>query len=80
MRYTCLKTTRPITISGKIDDPQWEQAPWTDCFVDIEGDLKPKPRFKTRAKMMYDENYFYIAADMEEPHLWATLTEHDSVI
>lgn len=79
-RYSAPRAGRPIEISGKIDDPQWSVAPWTDDFVDIEGDLKPLPRFWTRAKMMWDEKYFYVAADMEEPHLWATLTEHDSVI
>mgnify|MGYP002381301610 CR=1 FL=1 len=40
----------------------------------------PKPRFRARAKMLWDENYFYIAADLEEPHVSATLTAHDSVI
>jgi hypothetical protein len=30
--------------------------------------------------MLWDETYFYIAAEMEEPHVWGTLTEHDSVI
>ncbi|MEQ1821914.1 MAG: carbohydrate-binding family 9-like protein [Fimbriimonadaceae bacterium] len=80
MRYRCPRASQPIRIDGSLTDPQWAKAPWTDYFVDIEGDLKPRPRFKTRAKMMYDDDYFYIAADMEEPHLWATLTEHDSVI
>jgi hypothetical protein len=80
LRYECLRATSPILVSGKIDDPQWNCAPWTDYFVDIEGDKQANPRFKTRVKMMFDDNYFYIAADMEEPHLWATLTEHDSVI
>ena len=49
-------------------------------FVDIEGDAKPAPRFRTRAKMLWDDTYFYIAAEMEEPHVWGTLTKHDSVI
>jgi hypothetical protein len=30
--------------------------------------------------MLWDDTYFYIAADLVEPHLWATLTQHDSVI
>lgn len=30
--------------------------------------------------MMWDETYFYVAALLEEPHVWATLTQHDSVI
>ena len=33
-----------------------------------------KPRFKTRVKMLWDAKYFYIAAEMEEPHVWGTLT------
>jgi hypothetical protein len=68
------------SMNGRLDDPVWLLAEWTEEFVDIEGDAKPKPRFLTRAKMLWDDDYFYIAADMEEPHVWATLTEHDSVI
>ena len=70
----------PPEIDGVIDKPFWQSVPWTDDFIDIEGDIRPKPRFRTRAKMAWDDTALYIAADMEEPHLWATLTEHDSVI
>ena len=38
------------------------------------------PSFATRAKMLWDDNYFYVAARLEEPHVWGTLTKHDSVI
>ena len=31
-------------------------------------------------KMLWDAQRLYIAADMDEPDVWATLTEHDSVI
>lgn len=75
--YLCYRTAGEITIDGKLDEPSWERAPWTDYFVDIEGDLKPRPRFKTRAKMLWDDEYFYVAADMEEPHLWATVAQRD---
>jgi hypothetical protein len=30
--------------------------------------------------MLWDDKYFYIGAELEEPHVWATLTKHDSVI
>ena len=30
--------------------------------------------------MLWDENYFYFAALMEEPHVWGKLTERDAVI
>jgi hypothetical protein len=58
----------------------WQKSKWIDDFVDIEGDLRPKPRFRTRAKMLWDDEYFYFAAELEEPDIWATLTERDAVI
>ena len=30
--------------------------------------------------MLWDDSYFYVAAVLEEPHVWGTLTKHDSVI
>jgi hypothetical protein len=78
--YVCGRATGPIEIDGRIDEAAWAAAPWTEDFVDIEGAAKPAPRFRTRAKMLWDDRYFYIAAELEEPHVWATLTEHDSVI
>lgn len=78
--YVCYKASGPLHVDGKLDDAAWRDAPWTDDFVDIEGDLRPKPRFRTRAKMLWDDQFFYVAAEMEEPHVWGTLTQHDSVI
>jgi predicted esterase len=78
--YLCRHTATPMTVDGKLDDPAWAQAPWTADFVDIQDGAKPKPRFRTRAKLLWDDDYLYIAAELEEPHVWATLTQHDSVI
>jgi len=80
MGYVCQRAVTPIIVDGLLDEAAWSAAPWTTDFVDIEGELKPKPRFRTRVKMLWDDEYLYIAAEMEEPHVWATLTEHDSVI
>jgi hypothetical protein len=30
--------------------------------------------------MLWDDEYLYVGAELEEPHLWATITEHDAVI
>ncbi len=80
LSYLCHFTANPPKIDGKLDDPAWAQAPWTSDFVDIEGASKPTPRFRTRAKMLWDHQYLYIAAELQEPDVKATLTEHDSVI
>jgi Carbohydrate family 9 binding domain-like len=78
--YICQQTLKPVQIDGKLDDEAWASAAWTEEFVDIEGPAKPKPRFRTRAKMLWDAEFFYVAADLEEPHVWGTLTQHDAVI
>ena len=78
--YLCRHISTPIVIDGKLGDAAWTNAPWTDDFVDIQGDVKPKPRFRTRAKLLWDDHYLYIAAELEESDAWATLTKHDSVI
>lgn len=78
--YVCYRAASPLKIDGRLDDAAWRDAPWTDAFVDIEGAAKRRPPLLTRAKMLWDDTYFYVGAELEEPDLWATLTEHDSVI
>jgi hypothetical protein len=78
--YVCYRVREPVHIDGRLDKPAWKAVPWTEVFVDIEGAAKPKPRFRTRVKMLWDNKYFYVGAELEEPHVWATLTQHDSVI
>jgi hypothetical protein len=78
--YVCYRASKPVVIDGRLDDEAWQSAAWTDDFVDIEGDLKPKPRFQTRVKMLWDDEFFFVGAELQEPHVWATLTEHDSII
>jgi hypothetical protein len=79
-KYTCPRAASPIAVDGKLDDPAWAAAPWTGWFMDIRGPEGPRPRFRTRAKMLWDDEFLYIAAELEEPDVWATLTVHDSVI
>ena len=78
--YVCYRAEEPLEIDGRLDKPAWNVAPWTEDFGDIEGDIRPAPRFRTRAKMLWDDRFLYIGAELEEPHVWATLTKHDSVI
>jgi hypothetical protein len=78
--YRCNRASHTVQITGRGNDPAWASAPWTDYFLDIEGNQKPQPRFRTRAKMLWDDQYFYVYAEMEEPHVWGTLTQKNAVI
>lgn len=53
---------------------------WTRDFIDISGPSYPIPRFNTKAKMRWDDDFLYVAAQLEEKNIWATLKEHNSVI
>ena len=78
--YKCYKSNSVIKIDGKIDYKEWSQIAWTDDFMDIEGEKMPIPKFRTRIKMQWDSLYFYLAAELEEPHICATLIKNESVI
>lgn len=78
--YVSYRTPRPLDIDGRLGEPAWRAARWTAPFVDIEGYDRPAPRWRTRVKMLWDDAYLYIGAELEEPHVWATLTERDAVI
>ena len=69
-----------VVIDGHLDDAAWRRAPWTEAFTDIEGSIRPVPRYRTRVKMTWDQQYWYVAAQLTEPDLWATIRERDAVI
>lgn len=69
--YTLCQTGSALKIDGELNEKSWAETPWTQYFIDIEGESKPSPEYKTRVKMLWDDKYLYIATEMEEPHLWA---------
>ncbi len=78
--YVCYRAGEPLLIDGRLSDRPWQDAPWTDYFVDIRGEGWPEPWFRTRAKMLWDDDYLYVAALLEEPHVWGKLTEKNAII
>ncbi len=79
-KYESYKRKGDVIIDGKLDDPDWQKSAWSDLFVDIQGDKKPKPKYNTRFKMLWDEDAVYVAAKLEEPHIWSTIAKRDSTI
>lgn len=78
--YICNRAKETLILDGNVNKPFWDNAPWSEYFVDIEGDLRPNPSKKTRVKMLWDDEYIYFGAELEEDMIWATLTERDCVI
>jgi hypothetical protein len=78
--YYAKQIARPMVIDGKISPNEWDHVPWSDDYLDIEGDKEPTPKLKTRMKITWDEEFLYVLAEMEEPHLWATLKDYDAIV
>jgi hypothetical protein len=67
--YSILKSSGKMVIDGKLDEPAWQNAPFTSPFV-IYSDGS-SPVLQTKAKMLWDANYLYIAFVMTDPDVWA---------
>lgn len=79
-KYVCEKIITKIKIDGKLNEPAWASAEWSNKFVDIEGSKKPMPYLETRMKMLWDDENLYIGAMLKELHINAFLQQRDTVI
>lgn len=62
-----------ISIDGKLSEKAWAAARWTEDFVDISTTVRPWLR--TRAKMLFSKEWLYVAAELQEVHVWANITQ-----
>ena len=76
--YIVSKTQDSIIVDGNADEPAWDSALYTDNFIDIEGVKTPK--YNTKVKMLWDDNYLYVYSELEEPHIWGDITQRDAII
>jgi hypothetical protein len=79
-KYVCYHINKPIVLDGDINDSVWQLAEWTDNFMDIQGPEHKNPAYETRIKMLWSDSFLYVAAYMQEPHIWANITEDEKII
>jgi uncharacterized repeat protein (TIGR03806 family) len=76
-RFECRWADTPITIDGKADEKAWKHAQVIDHFY-LPWLKEPRAaRTATRARLLWDREYLYFYADMEDTDLYADVTEHD---
>ena len=56
-RYTCHRTSGPLRIDGRLDEPDWQSAPVSEPFVDIV--TGEKAWFDTRVRILWDNECLY---------------------
>jgi hypothetical protein len=75
-RYLVRKTSKPIKVDGKLDEPAWKTAPSTGMFVNTMTGEPAQPN--TEAKLLWDNQNLYIAFENEDTDVWGTLAERDA--
>lgn len=80
LSYVVNYTANKLTIDGNLNEAAWQKAQWTTTFTDIEGDAKPKPTYNTKVKMLWNNDYLFIAAQLQEPQIWANQKHYDDII
>ena len=79
--YIVQRTIDPIVVDGRLDESSWSQAEWTVDFVHIHSATAyARPLYRTRARMLWDDDHLYAAVELEEPHLVAHVTIDDEEI
>ncbi len=73
----CRWKTGDIQLDGKLDEAAWQKAPVLEDFAVFW--LNRKPLTATRARLLWDEQHLYFAADMADADLYADVKERNGM-
>jgi uncharacterized repeat protein (TIGR03806 family) len=74
--FRCQWVTGEISIDGNESETAWQQAHVITNFFVPSTDGK-KPTMATTAKLLWDRDFLYFFAELEDQDLFADITEHD---
>ena len=72
----------PISIDGVLSDQGWTDATRVDKWYDVNPGDNAEPPVKSTGYLTYDDRFFYVALDFEDPDpsaIRAPLGDHDAV-
>lgn len=78
--YVAYRAVDTIVVDGHLDEASWIRAPQTDPFVDIEGEREDRPDKQTRVRVVWNDEYLYVAARLEESKIWGTYPHRDDPV
>lgn len=79
--FECRWVDAPIKIDGKADEPAWQNAQLIDKFRRAwERDHERAPKTTTKVRLLWDREYIYFFAEMQDTDLYANITEHDGKV
>lgn len=73
--YRVFRAQEKITLDGKLDEPSWSKVASTGAFVSTVGGRPVNA--KTYAKMLWDDEYLYVAFYCEDTDIRSPYTKRD---
>lgn len=75
-QYTCYKSLGDITIDGELNERSWAKAPGMGEFMLYDGVTASPSR--TTAKMVWDDDFLYVAFWCDDRDIYATYEDNDA--
>lgn len=85
--YPCVRATEPVLIDGLLNEPSWRRAIVINGFI-VPPQMDPitqkmraatLAQSSTRARLMWDDEYLYFAAELDDQDLYCTTPDkHDA--
>ncbi len=72
--YVCRRTARPISVDGILDEPDWGAAEPIRLVRTESGAVPEQP---TSVRVLWDDEYLYVAFECVDADVWATIEERD---
>ncbi len=75
--YTCYRAAKPIVVDGRLDDASWQGAA---AIPLVWADSGAQPRQQTTVRLLWDDQYLYVAFECQDDDIWGVTTERDKDI
>ncbi len=74
---SCLRVEEAPVIDGRLDEATWDLA---EVIELIDCETAGPGRFASRARLLYDDQFLYVAFELEDDTAWGTVEERDGPI
>src|SRR5688500_15773131 len=78
--FACAWATIPPVLGGRSDDAVWQRAPVIDAFRQGWIPGAPGARARTRARLLWDREWLYFSAEMDDLDVAAESAVHDAAL
>lgn len=74
--YHCRRTTEEIHLDGRLDESAWSRAEIIETWFWLDSSRR-QPTVQTRARLLWDRRYLYIAFECQDEDVWSFTDQDD---